>query len=80
MSMLSGGGCAGGPSVAAAGVVSFGPPVVGAGAEAGQPGAGMAAIRVNAAVIWAAHGQLVGMRSQRRRCPRVSRAAVCRTR
>jgi hypothetical protein len=43
----------------------------------GQPGAGIAAIRVNAAVIWSAQGQVVGMRSQRRRWPRVRRAAVC---
>ena len=46
----------------------------------GQPGAGMAAIRVNAALIWVAHGHVAGMRSLRRRCPRTSRALVCRRR
>jgi hypothetical protein len=33
----------------------------------------MVAIRVNAAVIWSAHGQVAEMRSRRRRCPRTSR-------
>jgi hypothetical protein len=41
-----------------------------------QSGAGMAAIRVNAAVIWSAQGQVAGMRSQRRRWPRVSLVAA----
>ena len=62
------------------GVVSWGPPVVGLAVELGQPGAGMAAIRSNAVVIWVAQGQVAGMRSQRRRCPRTRRAAVCRIR
>lgn len=66
------GGQVEGPAVASAVVVSW-PPVGGIAAGCGQPGAGMAAIRSNAAVIWVVQGQVAGMCNRRRRCPRMSR-------
>ena len=45
-----------------------------------QPGAGIAAILVNAATIAVAHGQFDGIRSLRRRPPVVSLAGTCRSR
>lgn len=46
----------------------------------GQTGCGMAAMLAKTATIAAAHGQVCGIRSRRRRAPWVSRAGTCQSR
>jgi hypothetical protein len=75
------GGYGGGPGGASGSRFSVGPWLVGRGVmPVGQPGAGIAAILVNAVTIAVAHGQLAGIRSRRRRPPVVSSAGTCRSR
>src|SRR5271166_1701439 len=62
------------------GPLAWSPFLVGGFGLAGQGAWGRAVICCQAAVMSPAQGQVAGIRSWRRRAPRTSRAAACRTR